>query len=577
MAQQVSVTGSGVVQVNIEPTPNVLVQVDRAIVPQGATGATGIGATGATGPIGATGSTGPTGSTGATGNVGPTGSTGPIGSTGSTGPIGSTGATGNVGPIGATGATGDTGPTGATGATGDTGPTGATGLTGPTGATGDTGPTGPTGATGLTGPTGATGDTGPTGPQGATGDVGPTGPQGATGDVGPTGPQGATGDTGATGLTGPTGPTGATGPVAGANTNVIFNNAGSAAGSDAFTFDNTSNTVSINGTANTFTLNIKSNIANSANWSYDGNGVFIVAQPANRTVGQILTVHEVPSANGGNTSSQLINFTNSNNFVVGNTREIYANNNSNTVICGFERIIRGGITGNVTDKALSGLQWSWIGPSTTSDLANGNVSTFTNFTYSTFSGLNLVYQSPVANAAFTSIGYGNPNNQADSTWLLNTRRRGNGASRLSNEPNDYLGNIEWRGARANGALPTGNRFAKITARVDSSYVANTAAQPVGLEFVVCDNTTSYIHSFYANSAVSFVGNVSTSANVTANNVRANTLVVLANATVANLTGTTPVISGTGGAMITVNDQDYQPAFWSVNDNRWKYVSNKANV
>ncbi len=83
-----------------------------------------VGATGATGPIGATGSTGIQGSTG------PQGATG-IGATGATGEIGATGPSG--GPTGATGATGEIGSTGATGSTGiqgTTGPIGATGATG---------------------------------------------------------------------------------------------------------------------------------------------------------------------------------------------------------------------------------------------------------------------------------------------------------------------------------------------------------------------------------------------------------------------------------------------------------------
>ncbi len=213
MANQVSVNGSGVVQVNIEPTPNVVVQVDRAIVPQGPPGATG--PTGATGPIGATGSTGPIGATGSgsTGATGITGATGDVGSTGATGPQGPPGPAATQGATGATGATGLTGATGSIGSTGATGETGATGLTGATGDVGSTGATGLTGSTGATGETGATGLTGATGVQGATGDVGSTGATGPNGLDGATGATGATGETGATGLTGATGvgATGATG------------------------------------------------------------------------------------------------------------------------------------------------------------------------------------------------------------------------------------------------------------------------------------------------------------------------------------------------------------------------------
>ena len=65
------------------------------------TGATGVGATGATGNTGATG----VGATGATGEIGATG----VGATGATGATGNTGATGSLGATGATGQTGATG------------------------------------------------------------------------------------------------------------------------------------------------------------------------------------------------------------------------------------------------------------------------------------------------------------------------------------------------------------------------------------------------------------------------------------------------------------------------------------
>ena len=191
---------------------------------------------------------------GAVGTPGSTGATGPIGATGiqgatgfgATGATGETGATGNIGPQGATGA-------GATGATGVVGPTGSTGLTGATGigSTGATGVIGPTGATGI----GATGSTGVIGPTGATGSIGSTGPIGATGLTGATG----IGSTGATGNTGPQGATGPAGPGStpgGSNKYIQYNNAGNFSGSSAFTFDESTTTVSIAGNlqANTFTM-----------------------------------------------------------------------------------------------------------------------------------------------------------------------------------------------------------------------------------------------------------------------------------------------------------------------------------
>ena len=270
-------------------------------IPAGATGPTGpTGPTGATGPQGLTGATGPQGIQGATGPTGPTGATGSAGSNGTDGAAATiavgTVTTGNAGtsvsvtnagsssaavfnftiPRGDTGPTGPTGPQGTTGTTGSVGPTGPTG---PQGATGNTGPTGAAGAaatisvgtttTGVAGsnasvtnsgtssaavfnftvPAGATGPQGATGPAGPTGPTGSQGIQGATGPTGATGPQGVAGPTGPTGPAGATGPTGPAGPVAGSTTQVIYNNAGVAAGSANLTFNGTDLTCGGNVTA----------------------------------------------------------------------------------------------------------------------------------------------------------------------------------------------------------------------------------------------------------------------------------------------------------------------------------------
>jgi len=81
-----------------------------------------------------------------------------------------------------------------------------------------------------------------------------TGSTGATGVVGPTGATGLTGPTGATGLTG------ATGPVAGSNTQVIFNNNGNAGASANLTFDSSTNLLTVTGNITT-TGQLRSNIA----------------------------------------------------------------------------------------------------------------------------------------------------------------------------------------------------------------------------------------------------------------------------------------------------------------------------
>ena len=119
--------------------------------------------------------------------------------------------------------------------------TGGGGATGATGPQGDPGLTGPTGATGVTGIDGATGATG------LQGDPGLTGATGLQGDVGATGATGVDGATGVAGPTGATGLTGATGPVAGGNTEIIFNDNGTANASANLTFDKTTNLLTVTG------------------------------------------------------------------------------------------------------------------------------------------------------------------------------------------------------------------------------------------------------------------------------------------------------------------------------------------
>ena len=194
---------------------------------------------------------------------------GTTGATGATGLRGTTGATGATGTIGSTGATGATGFQGATGAASTiVGTTGATGATGVTGATGTQGLVGTTGATGATGVTGATGTQGVIGTTGATGATGIQGTTGATGATGLTGSTGAIGSTGATGTASTVpGATGATGPVAGANTQIVFNDAGVANGSAGLTFNKATATLGL-ANASIITVGSNTNVGTlTGNWS----------------------------------------------------------------------------------------------------------------------------------------------------------------------------------------------------------------------------------------------------------------------------------------------------------------------
>jgi hypothetical protein len=117
------------------------------------------------------------------------------------------------------------------------GPNNSVVISSPTGGVGSTGATGLAGATGASGTIGVDGSTGATGPQGATGTAGTIGIDGATGATGASGTIGIDGATGATGIAGNDGATGPVGPIAGANTQVLFNDDGVANGSSNFTYD----------------------------------------------------------------------------------------------------------------------------------------------------------------------------------------------------------------------------------------------------------------------------------------------------------------------------------------------------
>ena len=255
-----------------------------------------VGSTGATGHIG---STGATGATGVAGTNGATGATGYIGSTGATG---ATGATGYRGSTGATGATGIAGNNGSTGATGVAGTNGATGATGAAGSNGSNGATGATGYVGTTGATGATGVVGTTGATGATGYIGTTGATGATGTIG------TTGATGATGYLGATGATGATGPIAGSNTQIIFNDSNSPNGSANLTFNKSTNVLTVNGNISTtnFTAAGTSNLGNVGNVFITGgsaNNILLTNGSGNLSWSSIGSVNGV----GGNQLVYVLN------------------------------------------------------------------------------------------------------------------------------------------------------------------------------------------------------------------------------------------------------------------------------
>jgi len=150
-----------------------------------------------------------------------------------------------------------------------------------------------------------------------------------------------------------------------------------------------------------------------------------------------------------------------------------------------------------------------------------------------------------------NYGHTSGNTNAAVGGIVMRRARGNRDANVTVEPNDQLGRVVFGGY--NGTIFQTNRTALVRGIVDSSYVGGNANIPIGLQFITCDNTTSYTHNFYANSNVVFA----TSTTVTANGGFNTTGVVSAtgnitggNLITGNITasgGTYSLSNGAGGA------------------------------
>jgi hypothetical protein len=112
----------------------------------------------------------------------------------------------------------------------------------------------------MRGVQGAVGAQGARGAQGAQGAVGVQGVQGAVGAQGVQGAIGAQGDVGAQGAVGVQGVQGAIGPIAGSNTQITFNNSGSASASPNLTFNVATNALTVIGTANVRSIVTSNNL-----------------------------------------------------------------------------------------------------------------------------------------------------------------------------------------------------------------------------------------------------------------------------------------------------------------------------
>ena len=154
------------------------------------------------------------------------------------------------------------------------------------------------------------------------------------------------------------------------------------------------------------------------------------------------------------------------------------------------------------------------------DLANANVGTSLDMSLGT-SGINLSQKIPptsvpAGSGLIQTVSYGESGNAANQVGLRFQRRRGNNNTRLSLEPNDYVGNIEWRPGRGGSNYGT---TAKFGAKVDGSYTANSNPVPIGMEMTVVNSTgTQLTHSFYANGNVNLNGAITANGTITATNI-----------------------------------------------------------
>jgi hypothetical protein len=143
------------------------------------------------------------------------------------------------------GTSGSSGTSGNSGAAGTSGSSGSSGTSGNSGTSGSSGSSGTSGTSGS-GTSGSSGSSGTSGIAGTSGSSGSSGTSGSSGNSGTSGTSGTSGN----GTSGTSGTSGTATP-GGSNTQVQFNDNGSFGGDDGFTYNKTSNTVTITSTSNT--------------------------------------------------------------------------------------------------------------------------------------------------------------------------------------------------------------------------------------------------------------------------------------------------------------------------------------
>jgi len=439
------------------------------------------------------------------------------------------------------------------------------------------------------------------------------------------------------------------------NTQVLYSNVGKIAGSNAFTFNNTTNSVAISNA-----LTVTGNVTISGQLTFDGNVVPDIRGVDDSAIGNArnlnFTTGSTSEANGSASGTAGGNFVNS----AGNATN--ANANALWNASGGGALNFGGTAISANGNATGGQVSFTAGAGNTSTGAGIGTGGSVNFTGglgnsntgNSFGGtLNFtggaantqVGRAQAGNIRITSgtvralgaggnavtagdiqivggIANGNSNSATTSTILLRT---GSALARTSGTAT--TGNIDLQVGAANGvtsnvvgSINIGSQAANTVIGAPSNInigqtntptfvggnlnignaivyqngvatftdiiitSANVSGSNIDLYANGLIDTIGNVNSnninvgsgnidLYANGEINSTGLITTTANVVGNNFNATTFVVLSAKTAANLANTT----GTAGAMISVSDQDHQPAYWSTVDSVWKYVSNRANV
>ena len=359
--------------------------------------------------------------------------------------------------------------------------------------------------------------------------------------------------------------------VAGANVSGTVANANYSAFANVAASANSVAVANVSGIGNIATVNLD---GSSSNVLF-GNGVFAPESTSIANANYANFAGTAFSVSGSNVSGEVAN-ANYSSFA-----NIAASANSVAVgnVSGIGNIATINLDGNASNALLGNGSFGPVEVQSTSiangtsniniPVANGTIA----FSVNNTANLVMLENGGVVNAFPTSsvvnmlrINTFN-NSLSDAHRVAWARARGSNTSPTSVQGSDRLGILSFFGH--NGSNYQTNSVSLIRATVDSSYTANGANIPIGLQLIVNDtnggvNNQAKVHNFYANGNVNFANSVvvTDSLSVTGN-------VTSANANLGNL-ATANFITGT----LTTNAQ---PNITSLGNLPYLQVSNSANA